>query len=147
ITSDCTALGGPMQKRKKTWPACRAPPAFAERVGRNEPHTSLPRRTLMQIAYLSTDEVNRSLAVAYGQRYNLTVVPLAPRDRAPHGSFDGVLYDGDCLPPEVIRYGASAGPLPRHVAVHSYNLTAPVKAALRRHGVAVFRRLDAALFK
>jgi hypothetical protein len=101
----------------------------------------------MRIAYLTTDEVNRTLAVAYGKRYCLTVVPLEPRDGAPDDSFDGVLYDWDYLPPELIRYGPSAGPLPRHVAVHGYNLTHRVKAALRRHGVAVFRRLDAAIFK
>ena len=101
----------------------------------------------MRIAYLTTDEVNRSLAVAYSKWYGVTVVPLEPRDGAPDDSFDAVLYDWDYLPPDLIRYGPSAGPLPRQVAVHGYNLAATFKAALRQHGVAVFRRLNAAVFK
>jgi hypothetical protein len=97
----------------------------------------------MRIAYLTTDEVNLHLAEGMAAACGLTLYPLWPRESPPDGGFDAVLYDWDCLPqPERQKLLAEllAGPRPRAVALHGYNLEDGQAEALRRHSVAVYRR-------
>src|SRR5262245_46838320 len=101
----------------------------------------------MRIAYLTTDEVNRELAMrlAAGQGARLEV--LWPGDEPPDGRVDAVVYDLDCLPvglrQEVLsKLAAAAAPWP--AAVHGYALGGDQVRALRKRGVVVRRRLGAA---
>jgi hypothetical protein len=79
----------------------------------------------MRIAYLSTDEVNKDLALRLAAQWEVTVCPLEPRDPAPDGDFDAVLYDWDHWPtdrrPKVLTHTA-AGPIRQPVALHGYSL-------------------------
>ena len=103
----------------------------------------------MRIAYLSTDEVNVHQAEAMAAASGLTLCPLAPKDPPPDEQFDALIYDWDSWParqqPEVIAE-LLAGGLPRAVAVHGYNLEDGQAEALRRHTVAVYRRLEPRVF-
>jgi hypothetical protein len=104
----------------------------------------------MRIAYLTTDEVNEQLAVDLADEYGASLHVLSPRDPAPDGEFDGVLYDLDHLPPSQRQKLLSAllagSPLDR-VAVHSYSLEECQIDTLRAHGVDVHRRLEGAVFQ
>jgi hypothetical protein len=104
----------------------------------------------MRIAYLSTDEVNVHLAEVMAAACGLTLCPLAPKDPPPDEEFDALLYDWDSWPsrqqPEVLAK-LLAGDLPHAVAVHGYNLEDGQAEALRRHSVAVYRRLQPRVFR
>jgi hypothetical protein len=97
----------------------------------------------MRIAYLTTDEVNKGLALRLAAQWEVAVCPLELRDPPPNGEFDAVLYDWDHWPkdrpPET---GASAGSVRRPVAVHGYGLAKEQARTLRREGVVVFDRLE-----
>jgi hypothetical protein len=104
----------------------------------------------MYVAYLTTDEVNRDLALNLAEAFGMTLEPLTPRDRPPDGLVDVVLYDVDFLPPahrrEVLA-ALAAGASPGAAAVHSYSLSKSQARALRRQQVAVSKHLDARLFR
>src|SRR5262249_12940393 len=80
----------------------------------------------------------------------LTLCPLAPKDPPRDEEFDALLYDLDSWPVgrqiEVLAE-LLAGRLPRAVAVHGYNLEDGPAEALRRHTVAVYRRLQPSVFR
>jgi hypothetical protein len=103
----------------------------------------------MRIAYLTTDEVNKDLALRLGARWEMTVCPLEPRDPPPDGEFDAVLYDWDHWPadqqPKAVTH-ARAGALRQPVALHGYCLEQEQARALRRSGVLVFDRLGSRTF-
>src|SRR5262249_13762632 len=95
-------------------------------------------RTIMRIAYLTTDEVNQQLAsrLAAGQEAQLEVI--RPRDEPPDGRLDAVIYDLDCLPPPLrqqLLTDLAGGGARCPAAVHSYALEdEQIKALLRRGG-------------
>jgi hypothetical protein len=98
----------------------------------------------MRIAYLTTDEVNLDYAARFAEGIGATLSQLFPKDPAPDGRFDAVLYDLDSLPPKERRELLShllGGDLPCPRGVHSYNLTRKQVAGLRRRGITVVRRL------
>src|SRR5262249_48680352 len=104
----------------------------------------------MRIAYLSTDEVNLHLAEEMAAACGLTLCPLDPKDPPPDEAVDALLYGWDPGPaerqPEVLAE-LLAGRLPRAVAVHGYNLGDAQAEALRRRGMAVYRRLRPRVFR
>jgi hypothetical protein len=103
----------------------------------------------MRIAYLTTDEVNKDLALRLGTQWEVTVSPLEPRDPPPDGEFDAVLYDWDHWPvdrrPQALT-DTSAQPMRQPVAVHGYGLEQEQARALRRSGVLLFDRLESRTF-
>ena len=104
----------------------------------------------MRIAYLTTDEVNRHLAEEMAAACGVTLCPLEPRDHPPGGEFDALLYDWDHWPAARRREALAellGGSLPHAVAVHGYNLEDGRAEALRRHTVAVYRRLQPRVFR
>jgi hypothetical protein len=104
----------------------------------------------MRIAYCSTDELNRHLAEKMATSCGLTLCPLDPKDASPNEAFDAVLYDWDFWPvgkQRVVLSELLAGHGVRVAAVHGYNLADDQAEALRRHGVAVYRRLRLRLFR
>jgi hypothetical protein len=97
----------------------------------------------MRIAYVTTDEVNLALAVKMARRLGAAVSLVRPEDPAP-ARFDAVLYDLDRVPgdrrPAVLDEQGRAAP--NHpTAVHGYIIADDQAKVLRRHGVAVARRL------
>jgi hypothetical protein len=104
----------------------------------------------MRIAYCTTDEVNRHLAVEMAAACGLTLCPLDPKDAPPIEAFDAVLVDGDFwLSGEQREVLAEplAGNGNSVVAVHGYNLADDQAEALRQQGVEVSRRLRPRLFR
>jgi hypothetical protein len=104
----------------------------------------------MRIAYLSTDEVNVHLAEAMASVCGLTLCPLAPKDSPLKEEFDAVLYDWDSWPADRKQEVLAQLPAGRRacaVAVHGYNLEDGQAEALRRHTVAVYRRLQPRVFR
>jgi hypothetical protein len=103
----------------------------------------------MRIAYLTTDEVNKDLALRLAAQWDVTVCPLEPRDSPPNGEFDAVIYDWDHWPadyrPEALA-GTSARPVSQTVALHTYGLEEDQARALRRIGVLLFDRLEPGTF-
>ena len=104
----------------------------------------------MRIAYLTTDEVNEHLVEGLAAAYGLTLCPLAPKDPPPDEWFDAVLCDWDSWPVErrqELLAQLPAGRRPPVVAVHGYNLGDGQAKALRRHGIAIHRRLRPRVFR
>jgi hypothetical protein len=99
----------------------------------------------MRIAYLTTDEVNKDLALRLAAQWDVTVCLLEPRDPPPDGQFDAVLYDWDHWPadhrPETMT-GGSGDSIRYPVALHGYRLEKGQARALRRKGVLLFDRLE-----
>lgn len=103
----------------------------------------------MLIAYLTTDEVNEDLANRMADDCGVAVAVLSLRDLLSNGRLEAVIYDIDYVPPNLrdeilTRLLSGAGSVP--AAVLSYNLTDRQAESLRRQGVAVYRRLDRAVF-
>jgi hypothetical protein len=99
----------------------------------------------MRIAYLTTDEVNKDLALRLAAQWEVTICPLEPRDAPPDGQFDAVLYDSDHWPADQLAKalsGASAGSDRRPVALHGYGLEQQPARDLRRSGILLFHRLE-----
>jgi hypothetical protein len=103
----------------------------------------------VRIAYLTTDVVNQDWATRLADCAGTTLENLWPKEAAPDGRFEAVLYDWDSLPPdhqqEILAVLLSCPP-PRPVALHSYNLGEPEAKAIRQRGVAIFRRLELRIF-
>jgi hypothetical protein len=107
-------------------------------------------RFCMRIAYLTIDEVNIDLAFRMAAQCGASLCVLSPRDGAPDGKFDGILYDLDYWPMDwqakvLASLLEEISPTP--VAVHSYNLRAEQVDALRQKGVAVYRCLEPEAFR
>jgi hypothetical protein len=101
----------------------------------------------MVIAYLTTDEVNQTLALQIAERCGVQLFPLEPREAPPNGEFDAVLYDLDYLPQrEAILNRLRSESFACKAAVHSYNLTEAEVKDLRANGVKVYRRLQPEVF-
>ena len=104
----------------------------------------------MRVAYLTTDEVNRDLALAMAEKCGLTLCPLEPRDGPLTKDYDAILFDWDSWPAEKRQEALAAmlaGPLPHAVALHGYGLEDDQVETLRRHSVAVYRRLQPRAFR
>src|SRR5207253_355589 len=111
--------------------------------------TFVQRETIMTFVYLTTDEVNQSLALHMAAECGVTLCPLSPHETLRARAFDGVVYDWDSLPlhrQQEILTELFSGPAPLPVAIHGYNLDEGQTAALRKHGVAVYRCLQPEVF-
>lgn len=99
----------------------------------------------MQIAYVSQDEVNRSLVAGMVRNGNSLLIRGGFAAPSP-GLGDLCVYDVDHLQEALVverlveRFPSTA------TAVHSFSLDADAVERLRRNGVRVFRRLEPAMF-
>ncbi len=103
----------------------------------------------MFISYVSPDEVNQDLAARLAEERGVTLVSFASLAEMPLVPYPAVIYDVDYLTPEDrqrVFDELTGRPLTHVAGVHSYNLHAGRKKALRRNGVAVHRRLQGAWF-
>ncbi len=104
----------------------------------------------MLVAYLTTDEVNLHYAAQLAEARGDTVHALTPREAPADGPCDAALYDWDFLPaPErqaVLRTLLTGFRNPP-AAVHGCSLCGEHKAALRRKGVVVSRKLEPRVFR
>jgi hypothetical protein len=104
----------------------------------------------MLVAYLTNDEVNEDLAFQMADECGVTLCPLSFNCRCLGRRFDAVLFDWDSLPlprRQGILFETLAGSSSFPVAVHSFNLEEEEVETLHQDGVAVFHRLEPALFK
>jgi hypothetical protein len=104
----------------------------------------------MRFAYLTTDEVNQSLARDIALGCGITLDTLFPKDGPPDRGYDAVVYDWDSWPVELRQEFLASlekGPLYRPVAVHGYDLPEDHAEALRNRGVALYRRLRPEMFQ
>jgi hypothetical protein len=104
----------------------------------------------MLIGYRTIDQVNEYTARQMARACGVKLYPLWPREPPPDGGFDAVLYDWDCLPAQErqeVLAELTAGHRPHAVALHGYNLEDSQAKALRRHTVAVYRRLHPRVFR
>jgi hypothetical protein len=103
----------------------------------------------MRIAYVSIDEVNQALAARIAAEFGAVVCRVAPKDPAPDGLFDAVLYNIDDVPrdqrSELVER-LRRGELDHPTAVHGYDITDEQASSLRQAGVAAAHRLDTGLF-
>jgi hypothetical protein len=102
----------------------------------------------MRIAYMNTDEVNEALAEQMAVACGAVVRTVLPKDPAPDGQFDAILYNLDDVPREErsvllgeLRLGRPHSP----AAVHGYDLTDEQVRTLEQSGVAAALRLSADL--
>jgi hypothetical protein len=103
----------------------------------------------MRIAYLTTDEVNKELALRLAAERQVTLCCLEPRDPPPDGEFDAVLCDWDHWPADQRPKGLDdvpARPVGHALALHGYGLEQDQARALRRRGVLLFKRLEPKTF-
>src|SRR5262245_6511160 len=103
----------------------------------------------MRTAYLTTDDVNRDLAVNLAAACGVGLEPVCPHAAIPDGPFDAVVYDLDYLPAErqqAVLAALSAGGALGPAAVHCYNLKRSQAQVLRAKGVVVTRHLRPVLF-
>jgi cytosine/adenosine deaminase-related metal-dependent hydrolase len=104
----------------------------------------------MRYAYLTRDEVNQALALAFAAEHGIDLDVHARHDAIEGRQYDGVLFDLDSLTDGQrdddlawLLAGVSSHP----VAVHSYNLEEDSIKALRKQGVAVYPRLEERVFQ
>ena len=104
--------------------------------------------TAVRIAYVTTDEVNATLARRWAHTCSCELTPLLPRDLPQKGEFDAAVFDLDHLPAEFrqrVLKNLLEGPLLNPTMVHSYNLDQRQANALRARGVFVRCRLEGGL--
>jgi hypothetical protein len=104
----------------------------------------------MRIAYLTTDDVNASLALRGAAAAGLLGSLLPPRAEPSPADFAAAVYDLDFLPADRVREVLAAlrrGEGLVRAAVHGYNLDDRQIKALRARGVIVARRLAPGLFR
>jgi hypothetical protein len=103
----------------------------------------------MKFAYISTDEVNQNLAVQIADEYHIAVCPVSYVDARQHDRFDALLYDWDSLSwlrrNEICVASLASGLCP--VGVHGFSFDNERAETLHQDGIAVFRRLDANVFR
>jgi hypothetical protein len=104
----------------------------------------------MRIAYMNTDEVNEAMAEQMAAACGAVVRTVLPKDPAPDGQFDAILYNVDDVPREgrsvlleELRLGKPHSP----AAVHGYDLTDEQVKTLGQSGTAAARRLSANLVR
>jgi hypothetical protein len=103
----------------------------------------------VSVAYLTVDEVNQGVATALAPRCQVAVEPVSFREWPPARPFAAVVYDLDSFPPaerEAVLTRLLSSLALDPVAVHSYSLSEGQVKRLRHNGVAVHRRLTAAVF-
>jgi hypothetical protein len=103
----------------------------------------------VSVAYLTVDEVNQAVATALAPRCHVTVEPVSFREWPLARPFAAVVYDLDSFPPadrEAVLTRLLSTLALDPVAVHSYSLSEGRVKRLRHNGVAVHRRLTAAVF-
>jgi hypothetical protein len=103
----------------------------------------------MSVAYLTTDEVNASLAGKFAAACGLELFLVHPNGTAPVDGARAVVYDLDFLPQShaaSLAAWASPGRSPA-LAVHGYNIDEGLARRLRSAGVVVARRLTSTLFE
>jgi hypothetical protein len=104
----------------------------------------------MHFGYVTTDDLNLDLATRLAEDCEIELYSLSPQEAVPQESLDAMLYDWDYVPPDLRREVLSrlvTRQFPYPVALHSYNLDAKQVRALRRHGVIVYPRLNATVFR
>jgi hypothetical protein len=104
----------------------------------------------MNVAYVTTDEVNENWAQDLAAESMITLSIHGPQDAPHNGEFDAVVYDWDFLPPEwrhEVLAVLLATPPSRPVAVHGYHLPDEQISALRANGVHVYRHLTPEVFQ
>jgi hypothetical protein len=104
----------------------------------------------MLVAYLSTDEVNSTLAAELARQQGIALRHLEPRDGLPGTEFDAVLCDWDYwhVPGRAgLLADLSGGAAGRPVALHGYHVEPDQVEALRRGGVVLHPRLRAKVFQ
>jgi hypothetical protein len=104
----------------------------------------------MRIAYITTDEVNQSLAAGIAAKCGAGICAPLPQNPMLDGQFDAVLYDLDDLQKNkrgefVALILSSPSTCPR--AVHGYDITDEQAKALRHLGVVVGQRLRSGLIR
>jgi hypothetical protein len=105
--------------------------------------------TIMRVAYLTLDEVNQHLALAFAAEHDVRLDVYARPEAIGELEYGAVLYDPDSFPPEERQANFTTVldcPLNRPVAVHSYNFSADQLRVLRRRGAIVARRLRSKVF-
>jgi hypothetical protein len=102
----------------------------------------------MRFLYLTTDEVDESLALELAQGCGVTLYPAGPRDTLA-GRFDAVLCDWDSWPParRGVLTAFLVGPPACPVAVHGHNWLDGQVEALRSCGIAVHDHLEGEVFR
>jgi hypothetical protein len=135
--------------RKKFARICGVSKLFGEfqiRAGVTFP----PKRGMpMRISYRTTDEVNLDLAMRLAENCAMTLDVLWPKDPAPDGLFDVVLYDLDCLSPrerEEVWEALLDRPVQSPVAVHGHCLEERQMLFLRQQGVVAAQNLGQEIF-
>jgi hypothetical protein len=104
----------------------------------------------MLVAYLSTDEVNLTLAAELAGKQGIALRHLEPRDGLPGAEFDAVLCDWDywhVTGRAGLLAALSGGAAGRPVALHSFHVEPDQVEALRRGGVVLHPRLRAKVFQ
>jgi hypothetical protein len=104
----------------------------------------------IQIAYLTTDQVNHTLALGMAQKCGASLVHNPPGLARTNGALIAVLYDLDHLSEqdkEAVLADHVAGPATVPVAIHSYNLGEDQLASLSAKGVIVARSLELELVR
>jgi hypothetical protein len=104
----------------------------------------------VRIGYLTVDEVNQTLAGQMVAACGLELEVLTFREEFAPEHLEALLYDLDFLaqPERRQLFGRLlAAPVRRPMAVHSRNLNVCQVRALREQGIAVFRRLEAPVFR
>jgi hypothetical protein len=104
----------------------------------------------MRIAYVNTDEVNKTVAARLARKFGAVIQQIHPKDLPTNGKYDAVLYNLDDVPrqrqgdilTELLR-GSPTCPK----AVHGYDLSEAQAGSLRLSGVAVAQRLQLELFR
>jgi len=103
----------------------------------------------MRFAYLTLDEVNQHLALAFAAEHDVRLDVYARPEAIGELEYGAVLYDPDSVPPGERRANLTTVldcPLNRPVAVHSYDFSADQLRVLRRRGAIVARRLRSKVF-
>jgi hypothetical protein len=98
-----------------------------------------------QIAYLTADEVNHTLALRMAQKCGVSLVHNPSGCARTNGTLDARLYDLDHVSrqqKEAILTDLLSGPTTVPVAVHSYNMGEDQMATLSAKGVTVARSLE-----
>jgi hypothetical protein len=103
----------------------------------------------MRVAYLTLDEVNQQLALAFAGEHDVCLDVQARPDDYGDREHDAVIYDPDSFPAGERQANLTtvlACPLNRPVAVHSYDFSADQLHVLRQRGAIVARRLRGDVF-
>jgi hypothetical protein len=103
----------------------------------------------VRIAYLTLDEVNQHLALAFADQYDVRLDVLSRPEAIGEREYDAVLYDRDSFPlgerlvnlTTILAY-----PVNRPVAIHGYGFSADHLHVLRQRGAIVSRHLRPDLF-